>query len=174
MAEEKALDGAEQKPDGNQGEVKMIPKSEAEIAFKKRDEANAKAQALEAQLNKIKEDELAKQGDYKSLVDQKEKEIIGLKSELESAKPFKEKWTAFETQEKETIKKSLGDKWKPTFESLDLNTLKDMSLAIVAQGKDGSPHNPAHSGGNGSKKIENMTNQEFAEFRRLGGNPLIN
>lgn len=171
MAEDtKVVDTTEQKTDGSQQEVKMIPKSEAEQAFKARDEAKAKAQALEAQLNKIKDDELAKQGDFKTLLEQKEKELSTIKTELESVKPFKEKWTQFELQERETIKKAMGDKWKDTFDTLDISVLKDM-LQFVPQGKDGNPHSPANAGSGTVKAYKDMSVDEIVAAR-LAGKPM--
>ena len=165
--EQKAPDSAEQKPDGNQAEVKMIPRSEAEIAFKARDEYKAKFNALEAQVNKSKEEELAKQGDFKTLLEQKEKELAEKSARLESALKAESELEVLKKTERETIKKAMGDKWKDSFDTLEIGVLKDM-LQFVPSGKDGSPHSPANAGSGQQKAYKDMTVDELVKARQSG------
>jgi hypothetical protein len=158
--------------DGNQPEVKMIPKSEAEQAFKARDEAKATASALKAQLDKIAEDKLKEQGDFKSLLDQREKELAEVKAKLEPALKAVDELNQLKAQEKESIKKLMGDKWETDFENLDLGMLKKIKDKFVTVGKDGNPHSPASTGSGQQKAYKDLSVDEIVALRK-SGQPMI-
>ena len=146
------------KPDANGLE---FYKSELQKVIKQRDEAKEKIR-LEDE-NRLKE-----QNKYKELYETKEQELARLTDEKKQLETYKTKFEEFETAQRATLKTAFGDKWKPSFDTLDISVLRDLAETSLGDKYLYTP--PKSGGGQGAKKDpKDMSEAEYIAYRNAGG-----
>jgi len=122
-------DQAEKPTGGSDAELNKILErvsyleGELKTAIGERDDAKGK-------LKQIDDEKKIQDGKLEELLAEREKSISSLTSELESSKATAEKWNKFEENRRAKIKESLGDKYKDSFDKIDLIDLEDIAKVL--------------------------------------------
>lgn len=141
-------------------------KTEIKKIAEQRDAAKQEAVKLREESARQAEEKLKEQNKYKELYETKEQELIRLAEEKKTLETYKVKWDDFETAEKTRIKTAFGDKWKPTFDTLDLTVLKDLAETTLGNSHLHTPPNGGSGSGGKDKDPSKMTEAEYYAWRK--------
>jgi len=157
--EQAAADAAKVKADADAKarteQIEALKKSGAKIysdeemkeAIARRQEALDKVRALEEAEEVRKRAAMTEQDRIKTELEEQKKLATDLKVKADKA-------DAYEKARKESLKTSLGDKWEPEFESMDLPLLEKVSAKLIATKPD--PNKPDRPGDSSKPKVADM------------------
>ena len=153
--------GGDHKPEPSKELLDKITYLDGELkkVIKERDEAKSKNRETE-------EAEALKKGNYEKLIEDLKGEISTTKSELETVKVKATQFDEYEKRKRDSIKKDLGEKYKPSMDKLDISDLEE--LAETLKLPESKPHDAGDGkGGDGVKNPFKKETFNMSEQIRL-------
>lgn len=163
------VDAGTDNPDGKQrngGDNTDYEKTEIKKIAEQRDEAKRKALELEGQLAKLQEDKLKEQNRYMELYESEKQKNGTFQEKISQLEVKSQKLDEIYSMQKERIKTALGDKWKPTFDNLDLTALENIAEIALGSSHLHTPPNGGSGGGGKQKDPKDMTEAEYFAYRK--------
>ena len=129
----------------------------------KRQDLEKRLQSIEDREKLAEEEKLKQQGELQKLVDAKQKEIDELKSQSAVLKSKADEFDLLEQQERETAKKTLGEKYDPDYDNIPIKTLRKIISTIS------TPNAIEMDSGGGQKpKPTELSETEKAQAKQMG------
>lgn len=148
--------------------IKIYTADEMDEAIQRRQDALDKLRKHEDAEKKKEEEEAKKKGEFEKLLEAEKTEHDKTKIQLEAEKKEADAYRAYRKSAVEAIKKQMGDKWLPEYETFSLESLSKLSgLAIPFVGVINSGGKPPDEYANNnpfSKKTLNIAKQ--IEFKK--------